>query len=57
MVTVKKGSVPEKCGVVDRVALLPGALLTGFTVFAYGRKLYEKIHVKMPKYIHICVHI
>ena len=32
MVTVKKGSVPEKSGVRDRVALLPGALLTGSTV-------------------------
>ena len=32
MFIVRKGSVPEKSGVRDRVALLPGALLTGSTV-------------------------
>ena len=35
--TVKKGFVHEKSGVADRVALLPGAFLTGSTVLHKSR--------------------
>ena len=37
VVTVRNGSVPEKSGVRDRVALLPGAFLTRSTVVIYAR--------------------